>query len=145
MTYCRAVSPYRRWKSHGSYYRLRSAYDRRSLMFLRLRLAATVTAILALMSLASPARAGKRGDRVQPVNTIRVPNGGIQPQLAIDGKGVLHMVYFAGEPAHGDLYYVRSRDGGDTFSAPIKVNSHPGSAIATGNIRGAHVAIGGKG
>ncbi len=93
---------------------------------------------MALVFIASPTNAAKRNQAVQPVSTVRVPNGGIQPQIAIDDQGVLHMVYFSGEAAHGDLYYVRSGDGGATFSVPIKVNSHPGSAIATGNIRGAH-------
>ena len=36
-------------------------------------------------------------------------------------------------------------DGSATFSVPIKVNSLPGSAIAAGNIRGAHIAIGRNG
>jgi len=113
-------------------------------MFVKPTLAATATVIVAIF-IASPTRAGKRNEPVQPVTTVRVPNGGIQPQIAIDGKGILHMVYFAGEAAHGDLYYVRSGDSGTTFSAPLKVNSHPGSSIATGNIRGAHVAVGRSG
>jgi len=100
---------------------------------------------MALALIVSPTRAAKRNEPIQPVSMIRVPNGGIQPQIAIDDKGVVHMLYFSGEAAHGDLYYVRSGDGGATFSVPIKVNSHPGSAIATGNIRGAHVAIGRQG
>jgi hypothetical protein len=108
----------------------------------RLTWVAIAMVILALVFVAAPTRAGKTNARVQPVSTVRVPNSGIQPQIAIDDKGVLHMVYFSGEAAHGDLYYVRSEDRGGTFSSPIKVNSHPGSAIATGNIRGAHVAIG---
>jgi len=54
----------------------------------------------------------------------------------VDDKGVLHMVYFSGDQGHGDLYYVRSMDQGATFSSPLKANSHPGSAIAAGNIRG---------
>ena len=112
-------------------------------MFAKCTLAMAV--IIAAIFMASPTRAGKPNEPAQRVTTVRVPNGGIQPQIAIDGKGVLHMVYFAGEPAHGDLYYVRSRDYRATFSAPIKVNSHPGSSIATGNIRGAHIAIGRNG
>jgi hypothetical protein len=55
------------------------------------------------------------------------------------------MIYFTGEPGHGDLQYVRSLDHGATFSSPIQVNSHPGSAMATGNIRGAHIALGRNG
>jgi len=76
------------------------------------------------------------------VTLTRVPNGGIQPQVAVDATGAVHMVYYKGDPGHGDLFYVRSRDGGATFSAPMQVNSQPGSAIAAGNIRGAHIALG---
>jgi hypothetical protein len=75
------------------------------------------------------------------VNLLRVPEGGIQPQAAVDGQGTVHLVYFRGDPPRGDLYYVRSRDGAK-FSEPIRVNSEPGSAIAVGNIRGAHLAVG---
>jgi len=84
-------------------------------------------------------------DPSRGVVLARVPDGGIQPQIAVDAKGVVHMVYYKGDPGHGDLYYVRSRDGGTTFSAPLRVNSQPGSAIAIGNIRGARIAIGKQG
>jgi len=79
------------------------------------------------------------------VTTLRVPNRGIQPQAATDGKGTLHMIYFRGEPAAGDIFYVRSKDAGRTFGAPLQVNSRAGSAIAIGNIRGAHLALGKNG
>jgi hypothetical protein len=79
------------------------------------------------------------------VTFVRVPNGGIQPQVAVDGKGVVHMVYFSGEAMHGDLFYVRSENTGAAFSNPLRVNSRPGDAVATGNIRGAHLAIGKNG
>jgi hypothetical protein len=74
------------------------------------------------------------------VTVLRVPQGGIQPQAAVDGEGTVHLVYFHGDPRHGDLFYVRSRDG-TAFSNPIPVNSQSGSAIAVGNIRGAHLAV----
>jgi hypothetical protein len=106
---------------------------------------AAVSTIVALaLTIASPVRAA-RTVSPPPVRLVRVPNGGIQPQAVLDDAGVLHLVYFLGPPAHGDLYYVRSSDAGATFSAPIRVNSHPDSAIATGNIRGAHLAIGRNG
>ena len=110
----------------------------------RRTLAAAAYAIVALVFVAAPTRAGK-GKSVPPVIAVRVPNAGIQPQIAVDDKGVLHMVYFTGEAAHGDLYYTHSGDRGATFSVPTRVNSHTGSAMATGNIRGAHIAIGGHG
>jgi hypothetical protein len=79
------------------------------------------------------------------VKRLRVPNRGIQPQAVMDGKGILHLIYFLGDPRHGDIFYVHSRDEGRTFSHPLRVNSEPGSAIAIGNIRGAHLALGKKG
>lgn len=76
------------------------------------------------------------------VRTLRVPDGGIQPRVAVDSAGVTHLIYFKGDAGHGDLFYVRSTDGGVTFSPPIPVNSHAGSAIAAGTIRGAQLALG---
>lgn len=72
----------------------------------------------------------------------RVPDGGIQPQVAVDSEGVVHLVYFKGEPANGDLFYCRREIADAAFSTPIRVNSEPTSAIATGTIRGAQIAIG---
>lgn len=79
------------------------------------------------------------------VSMMRVPNGGIQPQVVVDSAGTVHLLYFAGEPKAGDLFYVHSSDGGAKFSAPIRVNSEPGSAIALGTIRGGQMAIGKNG
>jgi hypothetical protein len=76
------------------------------------------------------------------VTVIRVPHGGIQPEAIVDGRGVLHLLYFSGEPRGGNLFYVRSADFGSTFSVPIRVNSQEGSAIATGTIRGGQLTIG---
>jgi hypothetical protein len=39
------------------------------------------------------------------IRFYRVPNGGIQPQVAIDDKGMLHLVYYTGDAHHGDLFY----------------------------------------
>lgn len=76
------------------------------------------------------------------VTLIRTPHGGIQPQAAVDYSGVLHLIYFTGESGAGDVFYVRREPGRDSFSEPLRVNSQPGTVIATGNIRGAHLAIG---
>ena len=84
-------------------------------------------------------------DHARKVTLMRAPDGGLQPQVAVDAAGAVHMVYYKGDPGHGDLYYVRSRDGGSTFSAPLRVNTTPESAVAAGNIRGAHIAIGRNG
>lgn len=80
------------------------------------------------------------------VTLLHTPNGGIQPQAAMDAGGVLHLVYFTGNPAHGDLFYVHKTLGRDAaFSAPLRVNSHARSAVAIGGIRGAQIAVGRNG
>jgi hypothetical protein len=76
------------------------------------------------------------------VSLARVPDGGLQPQVAVDSQGVVHLVYYKGEAKQGDLYYVRSSDSGVSFSAPLRVNSQPESAVAGGTIRGAQLALG---
>jgi hypothetical protein len=60
----------------------------------------------------------------------------------VDAKGTIHLLYFAGYPKQGDLFYVHSSDNGATFSQPVRVNSQPGSAIAIGTIRGGQIALG---
>lgn len=80
-----------------------------------------------------------------PVQLARTPNGGIQPQAAIDASGVLHLIYFKGDPKSGDIFYIRKSPNDSGFSTPIQVNSVPGSGIAVGTIRGAQMALGRNG
>lgn len=84
---------------------------------------------------------GCSAQAVPSVMVMRVPGGGIQPQATVDRRGVIHLIYYQGDPGHGDIFYVHSSDGGKNFSPPIRVNSHPGSAIAAGNIRGPQIAV----
>jgi hypothetical protein len=104
--------------------------------FLLLALSATATLVAAATS-STEVRA--------KVEVLRVPNGGIQPEIAVDSAGVAHMVYLAGEPGAANVFYVRTADGGKTFTPAVRVNSQEGSAIAIGTIRGAHVAVGRNG
>src|SRR5438093_2923867 len=87
-----------------------------------------VTAFLASWAMAEGAK----------VKLTRVPEGGIQPQVAVDEKGIVHLLYYKGPEGRGDLFYVKSDDGGASWSAPLRVNSQSGSAIAIGTIRGGH-------
>jgi hypothetical protein len=59
--------------------------------------------------------------------------------------GTLHLLYYSGDPKAGDLFYVTRAPGKTGFSAPIRVNSQPGSAIAMGNDRGGQLALGRNG
>jgi hypothetical protein len=103
------------------------------------RIIATSAALLAGLLFVRGAGAADK------VTLRRVPDGGIQPQCVLDGKGILHLIYFKGDPGKGDVFYVTSDDYGENFSKPLRVNSTPGSVIAVGNVRGAHLAIGRKG
>jgi hypothetical protein len=89
--------------------------------------------------------AASRPSQNPDISLVRVPNGGIQPQAVMDRGGTLHVLYYSGDSAGGDLYYVKSSDAGHTWSAPLRVNSEPESAIAAGTIRGGQIAIGRKG
>src|SRR5687767_6364611 len=104
---------------------------------------------VSIVSVAVVAAVGFAGGIANPgaqqqtkVTLLRVPNGGIQPQALVDAKGDLHLIYFKGEAAAGDIFYVRRPAGQERFSDPIRVNSQPGSAVAAGTIRGGQIALG---
>src|SRR5437867_1053421 len=81
----------------------------------------------------------------QRVALVRTPDGGLQPQAAVDTQGVVHLIYYKGDSGGGDIFYVRQAPGQGTFSNPIQVNSQAGSAMAVGTIRGAQLAVGKNG
>ena len=78
------------------------------------------------------------------VTLLRVPAGGIQPRV-VQGDGVLHLLYYAGENTSGNLFYTTSRDNAATFGEPVRVNSQAGSALSGGTIRGGEIALGADG
>ena len=96
-----------------------------------------VGAALLLSSMTQPQRTA-----TPAIEVIALPDGGIQPQAVADASGTIHVLYFAGDPAHGDLFYIRRARGAAAFSPPIRVNSESGSAIATGTVRGGRLALG---
>lgn len=76
---------------------------------------------------------------------VRVPDGGIQPQIASDAQGTLHLLYFKGDASAGDLFYARQSRGEAGFGRSLRVNRWPASAMAMGTIRGGQLAIGENG
>lgn len=90
----------------------------------------------------SPPDRAEEGRSPARVTVVATPDGGIQPQAAIDEQGVIHLIYFRGEAAGGDLFYARQGAGEERFSPALRVNSQPGSAIAIGTIRGGQIALG---
>ena len=99
--------------------------------------------VLTALALAAGLIFPAHSSEVPHVAILRTPNDGIQPQAVVDGKGLTHLIYYKGETASGDIFYVRYER--DSFSKPIQVNSTPGSAIAAGTIRGAQLAVGRNG
>ncbi len=79
------------------------------------------------------------------VHLLRTPDGGIQPQAAVEASGIVHLIYFKGDPKGGDIFYVRREPGREQFSQPLLVNRQPHTAMAIGTIRGAQLAVGRNG
>ncbi len=98
----------------------------------------TVLGVLTLVGI--PSHATQRS-----VTVLRTPGNGIQPQAAVDSKGVVHLIYYQGDPSGGDIFYVRGSPELAGFSKPLNVNSRKGSAVAMGTIRGPQLAIGKNG
>ena len=71
-----------------------------------------------------------------------LPTGAIQPQVAVDAQGTVHLIYYKGNDGAGDVFYMTQKAGEEQFSKAIQVNSRAGSAIAAGTIRGAQIALG---
>lgn len=70
-----------------------------------------------------------------------VPEHGLQPEVAIDSNGIVHLVYLRGDPKAADVRYA-SRLPGKDWSASKTVNTTPGTAMALGSIRGPQIALG---
>jgi hypothetical protein len=83
--------------------------------------------------------------RATGVELLRVPESGLQPQVAVGEDGIVHLLYYSGDARQGNLFYTRSKDAGAAFGAPVRVNSQEGSAVAAGTIRGAQLALGSAG
>lgn len=81
-------------------------------------------------------------DSTPAVRMLRLPHGAIQPQVAVGDDGTVHLIYFRGDAQHGDLSYTRLNEGDTSFGPTMAINQQAGSAIAMGNIRGAHLALG---
>lgn len=79
------------------------------------------------------------------ISITRLPAEGVQPEVAVDERGQAHVAFLAGPTSSADVFYMRSADGGRTFSTPIRVNSQPGVAVPTGTVRGAALAVGSSG
>ena len=76
------------------------------------------------------------------VTVERVPEDGLQPQVAVQIDGTVHLVYLTGQPEGADIRYTFRSAAAAAWAAPVTVNRIPQSAMATGTIRGAQIALG---
>jgi hypothetical protein len=109
----------------------------------RIALLVLLAAVPGVLAFAYPKTANPPAN--PEITLMRTPHGGIQPQTILDRRGVLHMIYFKGDPSAGDIEYVRREPGARDFSAPVRVNSQFGSALAVGTVRGPQMALGSNG
>ena len=107
----------------------------------RLRIIVVLTILLS----ASAALPSGHLQAAPPVEVIENLWKGLQPRALVDPQGLLHVVWYQGNPKGGNLYHATRRPDG-TWSTPMggptKVNSTPDSAIAMGTIRGAQAVLG---
>jgi hypothetical protein len=110
---------------------------RRSILFAGLTI---LLAALAVWFHGNPAV----GAEASRVTLWHLPGGAIQPQAAVDSKGVVHIIYFKNGAAEGegDLFYIRLAPGQTSASEPIRVNSQRDTAGSVGTVRTAQVAVG---
>ena len=76
------------------------------------------------------------------VKLERVPENGVQPQVAVQTDGTVHLVYLTGQPGGADIRYTRRAAAASEWAKPVTVNSIPKTAVAVGTIRGAQLALG---
>lgn len=71
------------------------------------------------------------------VQVLPLRRNGSVPDAEVDASGNVHVAFYS----EGDVYYTRSSDKGESFSAPLRINSEPGFAMG-GAFRGPDLAIG---
>lgn len=80
-----------------------------------------------------------------PIEFIRLPPGGMQPQLEVDARQDIHCLWLDGEPASANVRYANVHGTNGFPARAIQVNSQAGSALAIGTIRGPQFALGPSG
>ena len=98
-------------------------------------------AILAPLALLAVMLTNAAAGADAPANLVAVPAEAFVPDVAIDAKGVVHVVYATSEK---NGYYIRSEDKGKTFSPRVKINEGTTVGFTMGE-RGPKLALGAEG
>ncbi len=75
------------------------------------------------------------------IDILRLPDGGVQPRVAMGRDGTLHVVFLRGKPAASDVWYARRGPQATNWESVVRVNSRPGSAVAMGTVRGVQLGL----
>lgn len=97
----------------------------------RVIMKSTQTRVVALLSSAVLSIISIHAD--PDVRTVKLPYGGIRPQVAIDRAGVVHIVQ-ANSKTRGDLMYVKHTPGRKQFSDPVNVLREASGMAASFNM-----------
>jgi hypothetical protein len=94
-----------------------------------LRHSAKLTAILISFLVASPL-AAQQAQVVfsPPQNVSSNPGASSYPQVAVDSKGSINIVWLDSTPGYNAVFFSRSIDGGATFSTPKNISNDPRGA-----------------
>lgn len=97
----------------------------------------SIVIYLFMASSACTAQAPSAIAAVPRVHVLPVPEGAIAPDVALDKRGVVHLIYGLNHNA----YYQRFGNNGRTFTPAVKVNS-TGTVVTTMGERGPKLAVG---
>src|SRR5207253_1299478 len=64
----------------------------------------------------------------RPVNASNSAGNSQLPQIAVDERGNINMVWLDDSPGNFSVFFSKSSDGGVTFSSPMNLSSSPGGA-----------------
>lgn len=64
------------------------------------------------------------------VRFVPVPQGGLEPRIALRGEHAPALLFAKGEGNAVDLYLTRTSDDGATFAPAVRVNAEPGSVAS---------------
>jgi hypothetical protein len=81
---------------------------------------------------------GHHAYAAERVKVIATPADGQVPDAEVDPGGTIHIAYVAGK----DAWYVKATDDGKISSAPLRINSEPGTVHPPNMFRGPDLALG---
>src|SRR6266576_211270 len=64
-----------------------------------------------------------------PLNMSNNAGNSQNPQMAVDSKGNIYVVWLDNSPGNNSVFFSRSLDEGATFSSPLNLSNNPGGSV----------------